>query len=149
MGLGDALSVILLIDKFRAKGEGKILRQFPFDYLEKIILQIPQSLRKLLSDVIRVLLDNSGFEQDDIEKITEHVENPEGKEKGRMFEQVVESIKEARKEILNEAVNEAVEKAVNEAVNEARKEWKQDMVKVLKSGKAREEIIMEYEEKGT
>ena len=62
MKFGDALSFILLIDKVRDKKGKSLLNRLPRDYEEKLKLQIPEYMSKLLSKVIQVLLDKSGYE---------------------------------------------------------------------------------------
>ena len=108
MDFGDALSLVLLIDKIRGNKGGNLLRQLPSDYVEKLSLQIPESLVKLLSDVIRVLLDQGGFDREEIEKYLVYVEKAEGKEKIGMFEAVIESIIEGREEARKEGREEGL-----------------------------------------
>jgi len=102
MGFGDALSLVLLIDKIRGNKGETLLRQLPEDYIEKLSLQIPESLVKLLSDVIQVLLNKSGYDRHEIEKYVGYVEKPESKEYIGMFEAVIESIIEGREEARQE-----------------------------------------------
>ena len=104
MGFGDALSIVLLIDKIRDKKGERLLRQLPTDYAEKLSLQIPGSLIKLLSDVIRVLPDKSGYDRQEIEKYLGYVEKPEGKEKIGMFEAVIEYLIEEREKAREEGL---------------------------------------------
>ena len=74
---------------------------------EKLILKIPENLITLLSNVIRVLLDKSGNDQQEIEKYLKYVEKPEGKEQIDMFEAVIESIIEGRMEAKEEGREES------------------------------------------
>ena len=108
MGFGDALSIVLLIDMIRGNKGGNLLRQLPTDYVEQLSLQIPKSLTKLLTDVIRVLLDKSGFDRHEIEKYLSCVEKSEEKEKTGMFEAVIESIIEGREEARKEGREEGI-----------------------------------------
>ena len=102
MGFGDALSLVLLIDKIRGNKGDTLLRQLPENYVEKLSMQIPESMIKLLSDVIQVLLNKSGYDRQEIEKYVGYVEKPEGKEHIGMFEAVIESIIEGREEARQE-----------------------------------------------
>ena len=112
MDFGDALSLVLLIDKIRGNKGETLLRQLPEDYVEKLSLQIPESLVKLLSDVIRVLLDKSGYDRQEIEKYVAYVEKPEGKGYMGMFEAVIESIIEGREEARQEGRDEGREQGI-------------------------------------
>ena len=104
ISFGDALSLVLLIDKIRGNKGENLLRQLPSDYIEKLSLQIPESLVKLISDVIRVLLDKSGLERHEIEKYVSSVKKSEVKENTGMFEAVIESIIEGREEARKEGI---------------------------------------------
>jgi predicted transposase/invertase (TIGR01784 family) len=118
MGFSDTLSIILLIDKIRDGRKGNLLRYLPPDYMEKINLQIPENLRKLLSDVIRVLLEKSGVNRLDAEKYADYVETADRKEHSGMFEAVIESIIEGREEARNEGREEGIETAARRALEE-------------------------------
>ena len=67
-------------DKIRGNKGETLLRHLPEDYIEKLSLQIPENLVKLLSDVIRVLLDKSGYDRQEIEKYVGYAEKLEGQE---------------------------------------------------------------------
>jgi predicted transposase/invertase (TIGR01784 family) len=119
MGLNNALSLVLLIDKIRGNKGENLLRYLPPDYIEKLNLQIPENLRKLLSDVILVLLEKSGIDRREAEKYAEKLDR---KEHSGMFEAVIESIiegrEEARKEGLKEGREEGIETAARRALAE-------------------------------
>jgi len=106
MGFEDALSIILLIDKLRGSGGESLLRHLPEDYIKKLSLQIPENLSKLLSDVIRVLLDKSGIPRREAEKYAGYVEKAGQKEYRGMFEAVIESIIEERQKARTEGYAE-------------------------------------------
>jgi hypothetical protein len=103
-GFGDVLSFILLIDKLRGSGGESLLRHLPPDYVEKLNLQIPEDMVKLLSDVVRVLLDKSGVDRRIAEKLTEYIEKGDGREYKGMFEAVIESIIEEREEARKQGI---------------------------------------------
>ena len=119
MGFGDAFSLVLLIDKIRGNRGETLLRQLPEDYVEKLSLQIPESLVKLLSDVIQVLLNKSGYERQEIEKYVAYVEKPEGREHIGMFEAVIESIIEGREEARQEGRQEGQEQSLETVARNA------------------------------
>ena len=51
MRFGDALSLILLVDKVRDKKGNNMLTHLPSDYEEQLRLQIPEYLSKLLEEI--------------------------------------------------------------------------------------------------
>jgi len=118
MKFGDALSFILLIDKVRDKKGESLLNKLPRDYEEKLKLQIPEYMSKLLSKVIRVLLDKSGYEPQEALEIAALVESAEKKEYGEMFEAVIESIREGREEAWNGGIEEGIKITARNALAE-------------------------------
>ncbi|MCL2319089.1 MAG: Rpn family recombination-promoting nuclease/putative transposase [Treponema sp.] len=98
MRFSAGLSIIMLIDKLRGSGRENVLKNLPPDYTEKLSLQIPESMRKLLSDVIQVLLEKGGVARKEAERFADFIEKPKGKEYKGMFEAVIESIIEEREE---------------------------------------------------
>ena len=104
MRFGGALSYIFLIDKIRNSKEKKRITQLPPDYVEKLQLQIPEDMRKLLVDVTLSLLNKSRYDRDEGEAATAIAEKAERKEYGGMFEVAIESLKEEREEALAEGI---------------------------------------------
>ena len=102
MEFNDILSIILLVDKIRGDKGKELLKHLPSDYVEKLNLQIPESMRKLLSDVISVFLEKSGVNRQEAEKYAGHIANPERKENRGMFEAAIESIIKGREEAREE-----------------------------------------------
>jgi phenylpyruvate tautomerase PptA (4-oxalocrotonate tautomerase family) len=80
----------MLIDKIRGSRGRKIAEDVPKAYLKE--LQIPENMRKLISDVTRVLLDRGGIPRDQVETIIRHFD--EG-EYGGMFEGITEGFRES------------------------------------------------------
>jgi predicted transposase/invertase (TIGR01784 family) len=70
----DALSLIMLIDKIGTKEDLKLLKDLPSDYGDALRLNIPGNLTKLLSDVIIILLTRMNIPQEEIEEISELVQ---------------------------------------------------------------------------
>jgi hypothetical protein len=103
-GIGDTLSLIMLIDKLRGSGEESLLKHLPPDYVKKLNLQIPEDMVKLLSDVIRVLLDKSKIDRGIAGKLASYIERGEEKEYQGMFEAVIESILEEREEARKQGI---------------------------------------------
>ena len=77
---GGALSLIMIIDKIRDTGGISMLSKLPPDYLEKLLLEIPPRLNKLLADVITVLLKRINVPDDEIDGIAEKLYRRETQE---------------------------------------------------------------------
>ena len=92
MRFGDALSFILLVDKVRDSKGKSLLTHLPENYVEKLRLQIPENMSKLLTDVTYSLLGKSGFKRLEAEQVAAIVEKAERKEYGGMFEAMIESM---------------------------------------------------------
>ena len=71
---GDTLSLIMILDKIRKPDELRILSRIPPDYVEKLALNVPNHLKKLITDVITVLLTKINVPKNEIEAITEKIE---------------------------------------------------------------------------
>ncbi|MCL2107663.1 MAG: Rpn family recombination-promoting nuclease/putative transposase [Oscillospiraceae bacterium] len=143
MGLGGALSYIFLIDKIRGGKEKDRIRRLPEDYVEKLRLQIPEDMAKLLADVILVLLNKSGYERFDAEQVASIVEKSDRKEYGGMFEAVIESMREEReigREEGREEERKEAQAKVAEVREEARKERLQNAANLRRLGVSVETI---------
>ena len=70
---GDALSLIMIIDKIRTAEGFNVLSKLPKDYIEKLQLNIPQHLNKLLADVITLLLKRISVPDKEIDEITDKI----------------------------------------------------------------------------
>ena len=103
-GFGDALSLVMLIDKLKDSGGESLLRYIPSDYVEKLNLQIPENMRKLLSDVIRVFLEKGGVNREEAGELAAYIERAEEKGNKGMFEAAIESIIEAREEARKQGI---------------------------------------------
>jgi len=104
MRFGDALSFVLLVDKVRdSKGES-MLTHLPPDYIEQLRLHIPENLITVITEVVLVFLDKSGFKRLEAERIAAIVEKAGRKEYGGMFEAAIESIKEGQQEALEKGL---------------------------------------------
>ena len=72
---GNMLSLIMMIDKFqKTDSEMGVFSKLPPDYMEKLQLEIPMHLRKLLSDVVTVLLKRVNITDEEINEITEKIQ---------------------------------------------------------------------------
>jgi hypothetical protein len=74
MQFGDLLSLIMLIDKIKTPDEFNLLSKLPPDYEKRLdMLNIPDHLRKLLADVITVLLSHINIPKNEIYHVTEKI----------------------------------------------------------------------------
>ena len=119
MQFGDTLSFILLIDKLRNRKGESLLSRLPVDYIEKIRLQIPENMSTLLSEVVRVLLDKSGYKPVDAKQIAALAEKGKTKEYGEMFEAVVDYLKESREEAWKEGQEQGIERGRKDVARNA------------------------------
>jgi predicted transposase/invertase (TIGR01784 family) len=115
----DALSLILLVDRIQNREEVKLLKELPREYLDRLALNIPEGMSKLIKDVITVLLDRLEVPPEEIEAVREYV----GKKEYRtMFDAFVESVLEdkrlAREEGWAEGQEEGREKGREEGLEE-------------------------------
>ena len=74
MKFGDALSLIMIIDKIKKPYDMNMLCDLPLDYIERLKLNIPPGLKKLLMDVITVLLTKINVPQEEINDIVDRIE---------------------------------------------------------------------------
>ncbi|GMO49667.1 MAG: hypothetical protein Ta2G_06720 [Termitinemataceae bacterium] len=70
---GDMLSLVLLVDKIRNPDDIKLFNSISNDYIENTTFNVPESLKKLLADVIRALLLKINVPQEEIENFTEKI----------------------------------------------------------------------------
>jgi len=68
---GNALSLIMIIDKIRTADGINIMGKLPADYEDRLKQNIPPRLNKLLADVITLLLKRINVSDQEIEAITE------------------------------------------------------------------------------
>ena len=70
---GDTLSLIMLIDKIRSFDGRRLLSELPDNYIERLKLDIPEHLLKLLADVITVLMKRINVPDEEISTVTDHL----------------------------------------------------------------------------
>jgi predicted transposase/invertase (TIGR01784 family) len=102
MRFGGALSFLLLVNKARNNKEKPIVNHLPPDYVEKLRLQIPENMNKLLVDITLSLLER-GQEAEQVAAIVEKVKK---KEYGGMFEALIESWQEGKEQARAEGIAE-------------------------------------------
>jgi hypothetical protein len=121
MGFHDALSVVMAIDKAPESGKTAWLETLFKEYAAT--LNIPVNLRKLITDVLTVLLGRQGVPEERINTVIDMIEKKEGSD---MFDRLVKGLLEERQLALDEASEkawaEASEKAWAEASEKTRAE---------------------------
>jgi hypothetical protein len=71
---GDTLSLIMIISTIKSSDRMHIIGKLPTDYLDKLAAEIPDHLKKLIADVITIQLTKINVPKDEIESITEKIE---------------------------------------------------------------------------
>jgi hypothetical protein len=122
MKFGDALSFLLLIDKIRTI-KGKIsITELPGEYKEKLRLQIPENMVKLITDVTMSLMAKGGNERWEAEKAAAIAEMAGKKEYGGMFEAVIESIQEGKEEAWADGRQQGLDVGRQQGLDEGRQQ---------------------------
>lgn len=116
---GDTLSLIMIIDKIRTADGMSMLGKLPADYVEKLALNIPAHLNKLIADVITILLKKINVPEDEIEEVTERIYQRRYQEMFTFIEDydVQETRRIAAAEAYEEAAIEAEEKSIQSIKN--------------------------------
>ena len=74
---GDELSLIMLVDKLRNASDFRKLKDIPEEYLEHISKNSPESVLKLISSIIAVLLYKLNVPTDEVTEFTDRIERRE------------------------------------------------------------------------
>jgi hypothetical protein len=98
---GDTLSLLILIDKIKTADGIHALGNLPPDYVEKLALNIPPHLNKLIADVITLLLMKINIPQSEVETITDKIHR---KEYPEMFELLEYDVQKTRQEAQEEGM---------------------------------------------
>ncbi|MDR0875856.1 MAG: Rpn family recombination-promoting nuclease/putative transposase [Clostridiales Family XIII bacterium] len=83
MSFADAMSLILLVDKCAKGSDFRMLSELPDEYFERLELNIPANLAKLLSDATRTLLTGVNVPKDEIDQFSDKIYE---REVPKMFE---------------------------------------------------------------
>jgi predicted transposase/invertase (TIGR01784 family) len=120
---GNALSLILLIDKIRWVEDMEWSASVPQDYLDKLAKNIPEPLLPLISDCVKVFLEHIEAPKEEIERISEKIYSRRMNEMFQMVDgySVKKTREQARIEGKEEARAEANEKAYKEKLEIAKK----------------------------
>ena len=119
MRFGDALSLIMIIDKIKKPEDMNMLGDLPLDYIERLKLNIPPGLKKLLMDVITVLLTKINVPQEEINDIVDRIEQRGISE---MFAIVGYDVQETRRAAREEGKSEGKAEGIVEGKAEGKAE---------------------------
>jgi SRSO17 transposase len=114
----DVLSLVMLIDRMGTVKTKEGLDKLPKDYFERMGLQIPQGLIKLLNDVVTLLMNRFEYPEEEIEEIAGYIYKKETK---TMFEALVKQHWRMRDEGRAEGIEEEHKRASQEKLEGARK----------------------------
>jgi hypothetical protein len=134
MKFGGALSFLLLVDKLRISEKNDLLIRLPPEYTEKLQLQIPDDMNKLLIDVTLSLMEKRGFKRWEAGQAATFVEKAERKEYGGMFEAMLESVEEGYERALAKGKAEGKEVGRAEGLKEGRAEGARMVANLKKLG---------------
>ena len=107
--------------------EVDLILQLPVDYVEKLRLQIPENMHKLLVDITLSFLDKGGYRGREAEQVAAIVEKAEHKEYGGMFEAVIESWHESYAEARAEGREEGRREGIALGQEKSREEIARNM----------------------
>ena len=109
---GNALSLILLIDKIRHADDFELSTTIPEDYLEKLAANIPEALLPLISEYVRVFLKHIEAPEEEIERIADKIYQRRLNEMFQMVDgySVKKTRERLRIEVTEEVTKELTEK---------------------------------------
>ena len=110
---GGILSLFMILDKIKTpENLSCILSSLPEDYIEHLKLDVPDHLKKLLANVVRVLLAKINVPQEEIDEIAENIHERGASE---MFSIENYDVQETRRVAREEGREEGIEKGFLEA----------------------------------
>ncbi|MFP3042382.1 Rpn family recombination-promoting nuclease/putative transposase [Treponema primitia] len=109
----DTLSLIMLIDQLKTHDGNSVLSKIPREYFTERALKIPENLRKVIDDVITVLLDRLDYPEETIREVTMQIT---GKEGYMLFDGFVNAVKEERRIQREEGREEGRVETLNEVL---------------------------------
>jgi len=140
---GDLLSLFMILDKIKSPEElGSVLSSIPGDYVERLKSNVPAHLRKLLADVVQVLLTKIDVPQEEIDEVAEGIY-----ERGvpEMFNIENYSVQETRRKAREEGIKKGKREGKREGKKEGKKEGKREgidlLAKLLEEGLTLEEAL--------
>ena len=142
---GNALSLILLIDKIRFTDDIELSNVVTPEYLEKLEKNIPEPLLPVISDCVRVFLEHIEAPGEEIERISESIYR---RRLNDMFSLVDGySVKRTREEAREEGRKEARKEMAKMAKEMAREMLldNEPMSKIIKYSKLTKDDILEIE----
>ena len=140
---GDTLSLIMLMDKIRSFDGQRLLSKLPDNYVERLRLNIPDHLLKLLSDVIAVLMKRINVPEDEISTVTERLYERRLQEMFALLEDY--DVQATRREAKDEAKIEAKIEAVVNIIKELQLTLTKALNVVKLDSKYRDQVINELQ----
>jgi hypothetical protein len=141
---GDTLSLLMLIDKIKTADSIHTLGDLPSGYMEKLALNIPPHLNKLIADVITLLLTKINIPQDEVETITNRIHR---KEYQTMFTLIEEyDVQATRRDAREEGRKEAWDEAWSEAWDEAKLEGTINIISEMQVPLSKAMSVMKLQE---
>jgi len=116
----DTLSLVMLLDKIRSFDGQRLLSKLPANYVERLRLNIPDHLLKLLSDVITVLMKRINVPDNEILTVTERLYERRFSEMFSMLEDY--DVQATRREAKEEGKKEGKEEGKKEGKEEGKEE---------------------------
>ena len=101
-----------------------LLQNLPADYVDRLKLNIPENLRKLLKDVIAVFLDRAAVPREAIAEVLEQIEGSGGKP---MFEAAIAKFKNARRDGERDGRRQGLKEGEVKGYQQAQKEMARKM----------------------
>jgi hypothetical protein len=151
---GDVLSVVLLIDKIRQPQDIDIFQAIPEEYIQNLTCNVPDSLKKVLSDVVRALLTKIEVPDEEIEMVTEKINQ---RRSNIMFDWSGldgYSVKETRRQVREEerqkyeqekkAIAEKYEKKERQEKKAIAEKYEQKEKSIAEKYEQKEKAIAEY-----
>ena len=108
----NALSLIMIIDKIRTADGMSLLSKLPSDYVTKQGLNIPEHLKKLLADVITLLLKRINVPDNEIDDIAKQLYERRFQEMFALIEKY--DVQETRRIALKKGIEQGIEEMVLE-----------------------------------
>jgi predicted transposase/invertase (TIGR01784 family) len=124
----DALSLFMMFDKIHDPGDLRALGRLPENYIEKLSLNIPPELQKLLADTIATILTNVNIPKEEIDAVTDKLYGRTLQEMFTWIEgyDVQATRKEARKKGRQEGKREGIQEGKRKGIQEGKRKGIQE-----------------------
>jgi DNA-binding CsgD family transcriptional regulator len=138
---GDVLSLIMLVDKIRKPEEISLLSQLPQDYADQLALNIPEHLKKIIADVITVLLSRIKAPKAEIDRVTEKIYKRGIQEMFELLEQYdVQETRRLEREKTQKEMREEMQKIMQAKEREMQAKERESVRRLRQKNLSNEEI---------